>query len=196
MIRILDYGINNLHSVAKAVRFLGFEPSVEPHLRDAERLILPGVGAFAPAMRALAPHADAIRRFAESGRPVLGVCLGHQLLFERSEENGDTSGLGLLSGDVRYLRPEPGLKVPNIGWCPLAIDRQLGLTQDANSGDQVYFVHSLVARPLDPSIVVAWATHARPFAAIVNQGSVWGCQFHPEKSGAVGLRLLRRFLQC
>ncbi len=196
MITILDYEINNLGSVAKAVKHLGFEAQCRRDLQGASKLIVPGVGAFGAAMEKLMPMRDEIRAFAASGKPVLGICLGMQLLFDSSEELGEFEGLGLLPGRVRYLPPAPGLKIPNIGWRSLAYRRSDGLGNGAIDGEQVYFVHSLYADPVDPSDVTATATHGIQFTATIQRGNVWGAQFHPEKSGAVGLRMLSKFLAC
>lgn len=196
MIVVLDYGMGNLRSVQKAIEHLGFACSVQPDLAGATKLIIPGVGAFGAAMERIGKLGDDVRRFARDGRPILGICLGQQLLFERSEEFGAHEGLGLLSGCVRYLPRSEGLKVPHMGWNALEVNREDGLMSGVSTGDQVYFVHSLYTECGDPADVAATAEHGIEFAAAVQRANVWGVQFHPEKSGAVGLRILRNFLSC
>jgi len=146
-------------------------------------------------MERLRPLRDEIRAFAAAGNPVMGICLGQQLLFDESEELGQNEGLGLIPGRVRYL-PREGVKVPHMGWSPLTVRRPEGLMDGFHPGEQVYFVHSLVTECADPGDVVATATHGTEFAAAVQHKNVWGTQFHPEKSGAVGLRILQNFLAC
>lgn len=195
MVTILDYGINNLNSISRAVESLGHAYRVTTDLpADTERLIVPGVGAFGAAMEALGPLRDDIRAFADEGGPVMGICLGMQLLFDRSVELGEHEGLGLIPGRVDYLPPSPGLKIPHMGWSPLHYRQREALAEGGEEGEQVYFVHSLHAVPDDPETVLATATHGVEFTAAVRRGNVWGAQFHPEKSGAVGLRMLGRFL--
>ena len=195
MVTILDYGINNLNSISRAVESLGYEYRVSSDLpRDTSKLIIPGVGAFGAAMQALRPLRDDIRAFADQGGPVMGICLGMQLLFDRSAEHGEHEGLGLIPGGVDYLPPAAGLKVPHMGWSPLHYRRREALAEGGMEDEQVYFVHSLQAVPDDPETVLATATHGIEFTAAVRKDNVWGAQFHPEKSGAVGLRMLGRFL--
>jgi imidazole glycerol-phosphate synthase subunit HisH len=193
---ILDYGMGNLRSVEKACQFLGFDCSVQNTLAGATKLILPGVGAFGAAMERLAPFRDEIRAFAESGRPLLGICLGQQLLFESSEEMGSHEGLGLIAGRVRYFPADMGLKIPHVGWNELTFKAAEGLGEGAKAGDQVYFVHSLYTECENEADVAAECTYGIRFAAAVESANVWGTQFHPEKSGAVGLRMLGNFLRC
>jgi len=193
---ILDYGMGNLRSVQQALTAIGCESTVQSNLSGASKLIIPGVGAFGAAMERLSPIAVDIRKAAGDGMPILGLCLGQQLLFETSEERGSHAGLGLLKGRVVYLRPQPGLKIPHIGWNALRYRRSDGPTAGGLEGEQVYFVHSLVTVCNDPSDVVATTTHGIEFAAAVGRKNIWGCQFHPEKSGAIGLRMLRRFVEC
>lgn len=195
MITILDYGINNLSSVEKAVRHLGHDCQVRPDLQGATKLIIPGVGAFGAAMEHLAPLASDIRAFANGGNPVMGICLGQQLLFERSEELGEFQGLGLIPGRVRYLPADRGLKVPHMGWSEIRFRSSTGLGQGAVPGEQVYFVHSLVTECEEPADIAATAEYGVEFAAAVQRENVWGTQFHPEKSSKVGLRILDNFLR-
>lgn len=196
MIVILDYEMGNLRSVEKAVEHLGFECRVQPNLKGATKVILPGVGAFGAAMARLAPLADDIRRFAAEGGPLLGICLGQQLLFETSEEMGEHQGLGLVPGRVLYFPPDLGLKIPHMGWNEVRFRRTDGIGQGAKPGEQVYFVHSLYCSCADENHVAAECTYGLTFSAAVQCGNVWGTQFHPEKSGDVGLRILGNFLGC
>ena len=188
--------MGNLRSVQKAVDYLGHPCTVRSEVGDASRLIIPGVGAFGAAMDRLAPLADSVRDFAASGRPLLGLCLGQQLLFESSEEHGSHAGLAVLRGHVRYLRPSAGNKVPNIGWCPVEPSSRSRLFEGIAAGTQFYFVHSLYTECEDADDVAATSLHTNVFAAAVEHGNVWATQFHPEKSGAPGLRLLENFLRC
>lgn len=194
MIVILDYGMGNLRSVQKAIEFLGYESRIQTDLKGADKVILPGVGAFAKAMEHLDEHVDAIRAFAGEGKPLLGICLGQQLLFESSEEMGDTPGLGLLPGRVRYLPREGRLKVPHMGWNVLEV-RDRVVFAGIDPGSQVYFVHSLYTECADPNDVAATCEYGLEFAAAVRRDNVWGTQFHPEKSGIVGLAILENFLR-
>lgn len=188
--------MGNLRSVEKAIQSIGGETVITPQVGEAEKLIIPGVGAFGAAMERLMPLRDEIRAFAASGRPVLGICLGQQLLFDSSEELGEFEGLGLIPGRVKYLPKDVGLKVPNMGWSPLTYRHTHGLTEGGVNGEQVYFVHSLYTECADPADIAATATYGLDFPAIVQRGNVWGAQFHPEKSSRVGLRMLERFLAC
>jgi len=198
-IAVLDYGMGNLRSVEKAFERVGAraERVTDPdRAGDADGLVLPGVGAFPEAMRRLrAQGFDAlVRDWAASKRPLLGVCLGMQLLFSRSSENEGADGLGLLEGEVGELRA-PGLKVPHIGWEPVRWERPSrvadGLMTDVQT--PFYFVHSFAARPADPGDVAGTAEHGERFAAVVERDSVMGAQFHPEKSSEAGLRMLANF---
>jgi glutamine amidotransferase len=189
-ILILDYGLGNLRSVEKAVQSLGGKVRVGTKIDGCDKLIIPGVGAFGAAMEKIGPLASDIKQFAAAGRPLLGICLGQQLLFEQSEELGRHEGLGLIPGDVVYLPKMTGLKVPHIGWSPLRWRQNAGLGCGSHDGDQVYFVHSLHTKCKDP------AEYGVEFAAAVQRGNIWGTQFHPEKSSEVGLRMLRAFVEC
>jgi len=192
--RILDYGVNNLNSVEKAVRYLGHTAKISTSIGKADRLIIPGVGAFAEAMRALTPIADEIREFAASGRPILGICLGQQLLMDGSDEHGQSTGLGLVPGWVKYLPKSAGLKVPHMGWTPVKFIENSELGREVGATECVYFVHSLYCECADAQSVVATADYGITFCAALRHDNVWGTQFHPEKSGKVGLRILENFL--
>ncbi|MDD2533193.1 MAG: imidazole glycerol phosphate synthase subunit HisH [Eubacteriales bacterium] len=190
MIAILDYEMGNLGSVAKALTYLGqrVEITSDPAtIAKADRVILPGVGAMSYAAEQLQKKGLdlAIGDFLKTGRPFLGVCLGMQLMFEASEE-GDAKGLGILPGIVRRFQPQPGLKIPHMGWNQLT-DSRLALLPE---GQHFYFVHSYYCDPADDSIVAAWSQHGTRFAAAVQQDNILLTQFHPEKSGDSGLKLL------
>jgi glutamine amidotransferase len=192
---ILDYGMGNLRSVEKAVQLLGAPCAVQGDLKGASKLIIPGVGAFGAAMERIAPLKGEITKFARDGGPILGICLGQQLLFESSEELGSHAGLGLLPGVVRYLPKQPGLKVPHMGWNDLRFRQGSQLGSNFPPNAQVYFVHSLYTDCADKADVAAWCEYGITFPAAIERGTIWGTQFHPEKSSAVGLSLLNNFLQ-
>jgi glutamine amidotransferase len=196
LIVVLDYGINNLRSVVKAVEYLGFDCRSQTDLRGATKLLIPGVGAFAKAMTHLAPLKNEIRAFAEAGGPLLGICLGQQLLFETSEEFEDCEGLGLIPGRVKYLPANSGLKVPHMGWSTVSRVPAAGLFTGLAPTDRFYFVHSLYTECADSNHVAATCRYGVDFPAAVQSKNVYGVQFHPEKSGETGLALLRNFLTC
>jgi glutamine amidotransferase len=147
-------------------------------------------------MEQLAPIRDELIRFASEGNPVLGICLGQQLLFESSEEFGQTAGLGLIPGRVRFLPSTSGLKVPHMGWSKVEFRSESTLGQDIGVEDRMFFVHSLYSDCTNSSDVEAWCNYGVRFPAAVRRNNIFGVQFHPEKSGEVGLRLLRNFLAC
>ena len=190
--------MGNLRSAAKALEHVGAEVAVTSSrhdLAEADALILPGVGAFPEAMRQIAARdlAGPIRERAAAGTPLLGICLGMQLLFEFSVEHGGAAGLGLLPGRVEALKAGDE-KLPHIGWSAVAPRRPSPLTAGLGpEGEPFYFVHSFVAHP-EPSQLLATSTHGEEFAAIVGDGNVLGTQFHPEKSSAAGLRMLSEFV--
>lgn len=196
MIAIIDYGMGNLHSVSSAVGRLGHQWVVTSHEEEimaAEGAILPGVGAFGDAMHFLRETGlhDTVTRYAQSGKPLLGICLGMQLLFSESEEHGTHQGLNLLPG--RVVRFRGPVKVPHMGWNRLAFARQSPLFAGVEEG-HVYFVHSYRVQAEAESDVLATAEYDGPVTAVVGRGNVFGMQFHPEKSGAVGMKLLGNFL--
>jgi glutamine amidotransferase len=204
MISLIDYGAGNLTSVKKALAALGADvrvPAAPADVADADGIIVPGVGHFG-ATRALdAPWVDAILQRVGEGRPLLGICLGMQWLFEGSDEAPDLGGLGILAGRCYRLghahpRTAAGdhdqVKVPHVGWNSLDVERDAPILDGVPSGAQVYFTHSYVV-PVT-SDAVATTDHGERFAAVVQHGQVAGVQFHPEKSGEVGLRILRNFL--
>ena len=192
MTAIVDYGVGNLFSLRSSLAAIGEEAEVTGDARRiaaADRVILPGVGAFADARRKLAETGmdSAVLDAAESGKPLLGICLGMQLLFERSHEYGEHAGLGLLRGEVVGMagRIPAGLPIPHIGWNALDILRPGGILKYVKGGDCVYFVHSYCAVGCDESLT-ATAEYGMAVTAAVSLGNVHGCQFHPEKSGRVG----------
>ena len=201
MTAIVDYGVGNLFSLSSSLAAIGEEAEVTGDARRiaaADRVILPGVGAFADARRKLAETGmdSAVLDAAESGKPLLGICLGMQLLFERSHEYGEHAGLGLLRGEVVGMagRIPAGLPIPHIGWNALDIVRPGGILKYVKGGDCVYFVHSYCAVGCDESLT-ATAEYGMAVTAAVSLGNVHGCQFHPEKSGRVGLSILRAFCE-
>nr|BCX01561.1 MAG: imidazole glycerol phosphate synthase subunit HisH [Bacteroidota bacterium] len=195
MVTIIDYGIGNLYSVEKAFSALGVRVcrTGDPdRIARAERLLLPGVGAFARCMAALSDRdlLDPLQEAIRAGRPLLGICVGLQLLFERSEEHGQHKGLGLLPGCV--VRFPDGLKIPHIGWNAVYPDRPNPLFTGIPPGTHFYFVHSYYAHCPDP-YVVARSEYGVRFPAVVGWENVLAVQFHPEKSQSAGLRLLENF---
>ncbi|QTH42109.1 imidazole glycerol phosphate synthase subunit HisH [Cohnella sp. LGH] len=197
MIAIIDYGMGNLHSVSKAVERLGCEARVTSDPREilaADGAILPGVGAFGDAMANLRETGlvDTVKEYAASGKPFLGICLGMQLLFTESEEHGTHRGLDLLPG--RVVRFQGDYKVPHMGWNELTFKQESPLFEGVEPG-HVYFVHSYHALPERESDLLAVTDYYQPVTAIVGRGSVYGMQFHPEKSGELGMALLRKFTE-
>ena len=195
---IVDYGMGNLRSVEKALENVGGRPRIsgDPEkVRNADRLILPGVGAFGDAMRNL-KQKDldiAVRRAVENGTPLLGLCLGLQLLFTRSEEFGSHEGLDLIPGSVLKI-DAPGLRVPHVGWNQIEGTRPDPLLEGIGEGSYFYFVHSFYVVPDNPEDVSRWTSYGIRFCSIARRQKVWGAQFHPEKSQEVGKRLLRNFM--
>jgi imidazole glycerol-phosphate synthase subunit HisH len=195
-IAILNYGMGNLRSVAKALEHVGAEAEVtaEPAaVRRADGIVLPGVGAFPKAMERIreAGLDQLLEERNESGVPILGICLGLQLLFESSTELGGSPGLGLLEGEVTEI-DAGGLKVPHIGWSPVEWERVSPLPLGIDPGTPFYFVHSFAVRPLEDE-VLGTVAHGERFACAVQRDRVFGVQFHPEKSSAAGLALLANF---
>ena len=205
---IIDSGICNLFNVQRAFATVGADITVTCQKADilgASSVVLPGVGAFGPGMHALEQHdlVDALHRFVKSGKPLLGICLGMQMLMTESEEHGRWSGLGLIRGRVRALRqPPPGgpvYKIPHIGWSaiepPAARTWEGTVLDGVASGSYMYFVHSYVVDPEDTQCCLAQTSYGVDrFCSVINHESVSACQFHPERSGDAGLRLLRQFV--
>jgi imidazole glycerol-phosphate synthase subunit HisH len=197
-IAMVDYGMGNRRSVAKAFEHVGtpIAQSSDPEeLRAADGLVVPGVGAFPEAMRRLRALGldDVVRAHAQAGKPILGLCLGMQLLFEHSVEHEGSAGLGLLAGAVVRLDPR-GLKLPHIGWNSVRWERTSALCAGLPDPAAFYHVHTFVAQPEDPSIVLARGEYGSPFVSFVAAGNVFGAQCHPEKSSTHGLALLRNFV--
>ncbi len=223
LIALVDYGISNLRSVQKAFEHLGTQVTLVDtpgRLARADRVILPGVGAFPAGMRGLRERGliEPIQQAARDGKPLIGICLGMQLLFESSDEMGETAGLGLLPGHVTKIKMQAAgsklqdavhssagdlpvspvthhvLKIPHMGWNQLDLVAHHPLVRNLASGSYAYFVHSYAVYPNQRDIVLAVTDYGDPFASIVGHGNVCGLQFHPEKSQAVGLKLLSNFL--
>ncbi len=195
MIAIIDYGAGNLFSVKNALEYLGVsaEFTADPDkIRRADRIILPGVGAFPDAMRMLQQTGlpDLLKEEAAK-KPFLGICLGMQMLFEKSHEFGETEGLGLIPGEILRF-PEMGLKIPHMGWNRLEITQPCPFLAGISAGDSVYFVHSYYANT-DPANVAAYADYGVKVPALVRRGNIYGAQYHPEKSGKIGLQMLQNF---
>ncbi len=195
MIAIIDYGAGNLFSVKNALDFLGFENKITANaddLRTADRLILPGVGAFPDAMRMLNQSGlvDVIKEEVTK-KPLLGICLGMQMLFEKGYEFEETDGLGFIKGSVKLMTPE-NLPIPHIGWNSLEFNKKCPLLDNCKNGEYVYFVHSYAA-DCPSENVAAYCDYGMKVTALVFSGNVYGAQFHPEKSGETGLNILRRF---
>jgi glutamine amidotransferase len=196
---IIDYGMGNLRSVEKAITSLGGSARIsgDPDVvRRAECLILPGVGAFGDAMVNLKRSGldSALREAVEKGKPLLGLCLGLELLFSESEEFGRHQGLALIPGSVKKFQ-EPDLRVPHVGWNQIESIRPDPLLQNLHEGTYFYFVHSYYVEPENPAHVLAWTQYGHRFCSIAGFKNVWGAQFHPEKSQGAGKQLLRNFLE-
>ncbi len=198
MIAVIDYDAGNIKSVEKAVRFLGAEVCItreRDKILHAGKVILPGVGAFGDAMNRLYQYdlVDAIHDVIKKGTPFLGICLGLQLLFERSAESKGVEGLGILKGEVLRIPDAPGLKIPQIGWNSLDFPNPGRLFRGIPEQSYVYFVHSYYLKADDESIVTATTEYGCHIHASVEKDNVFACQFHPEKSSEVGLQILRNF---
>lgn len=201
MVAIVDYGVGNLFSLKSSFAAIGVEAvvSADPKvLESADRIILPGVGAFEDAAKKLRNSGldKVLKELAEKGKPLMGICLGMQLLFEKSYEYGEHEGLGLIKGAVKPIKDviPSDLKIPHIGWNPLVIKKSSPLFSKINDGDCVYFVHSFYAADCDDS-VIAVSEYGAELTAAVQSKNVFGCQFHPEKSGKVGLNILKAFVE-
>ena len=200
MVAIVDYGVGNLFSLKCSLSALEAEVTVtsDPEvLRSADQVILPGVGAFGDAAKELRASGldTVVKELAASGKPLLGICLGMQLLFEKSYEYGEHEGLGLIKGSVVPMQGSipDSLKIPHIGWNALKFKKSTPLFQNIQEGDCVYFVHSFYATDCDEA-VIATAEYGKELTAAVASKNVFGCQFHPEKSGSVGLEILKAFI--
>ncbi|MDP4152925.1 MAG: imidazole glycerol phosphate synthase subunit HisH [Bacillota bacterium] len=197
MIAIVDYNVGNLYSVTGALKHLGYESKVtgdKKELEKADAIILPGVGAFPDAMRELKNHGiiDFLKEQALK-KPFLGICLGMQMLFDQSEEFGITEGLHLISGNVLKIPSAPGLKIPHMGWNSLEITKDTPILKGFTGGEYVYFVHSYHAVLSNKDNLTSVTDYGGKITAAVQNGYVFGTQFHPEKSGEVGLMILKNF---
>ncbi len=200
MIAIIDYDAGNLKSVEKALVSLGETPVITREkdvIQSADKIILPGVGAFGDAMEKLHQYGlvDVIRQVVKNGTPLLGICLGLQLLFESSEESPGVEGLGICKGKILRIPAKDGLKIPHMGWNSLHYDHTGRLFSGIEEDSYVYFVHSYYLEAEDEEIVTASAEYAVHIHASIEQGNVFACQFHPEKSSDVGLAILKNFIE-
>lgn len=200
MIAIIDYDAGNIKSVEKALISLGQEVCVTrdaDEILQADKVILPGVGAFGDAMEKLHRYGlvDVIRKVVEKKTPFLGICLGLQLLFERSDEASGVEGLGILKGEVLKIPAAEGLKIPHMGWNSLQLKHNGKLFQNLGEETYVYFVHSYYLKAEDPSIIKATTEYGVSIDASVEQENVFACQFHPEKSSDAGLQILKNFIE-
>ena len=205
-IGILDYGAGNLMNMVRAVEYLDYSPKLvklPAHLDEVDKLIIPGVGAFKSAMDSISECKliDPVRNFAKVGKPVLGICLGMQLLFDRSYEFGETDGLGLLRGEVKRISDflvgnRAKVKIPHVGWGELSFkSRHVYFTDNIPNEAAFYFVHSYMCLPLQTHTLIATCEYGNiEIPSIVGNKNIYGCQFHPEKSGTVGLNMLKEFL--
>ena len=199
MIAIIDYDAGNMKSVQKALDYLGAEYIVTRDtnkLREADKLILPGVGAFGDAMGKLNTYGltEEIKALVKSGKPILGICLGMQVLFEESEETPGVKGLSLLPGKVVRFSDSYGLKIPQIGWNSIRLPKESKLFAGIKEDSYVYFVHSYYVKAADESIVAADCEYGDHVHAAVESGNIYACQFHPEKSSDVGLAILKNYI--
>ena len=198
---IIDYGVGNLFSLVSSLRAIGVEAEITSDvdtIKKADKLILPGVGAFGDAIKKLRDSGldIVIKQEVKNGKSLMGICLGMQMLFDKSFEYGEYEGLGLISGEVVELKgdiPE-NLKIPHIGWNALKFENESPIFKYINEGDFVYFVHSYHAVNCEDNLI-ATAEYGRNVTAAVQSGNVYGCQFHPEKSGDIGLKILKAFCE-
>lgn len=200
MIAIIDYDAGNIKSVEKAINFLGEETVISrdrDEILSADKVILPGVGSFGDAMGKLKNYnlINTIYDVVDKKVPFLGICLGLQLLFKNSDESKGVSGLGILEGDILRIPDEPGIKIPHIGWNSLRFMNDGRLFKDISDDEYVYFVHSYYLKAKDPTIVKAVAEYSTILDVSVEKDNVFACQFHPEKSGDVGLRIIKNFIE-
>lgn len=198
MIAIIDYDAGNLKSVEKALKYLGEDSIITrdfKRIEQADGVILPGVGAFGMAMDNLKKYEldKVIHEVCEKGTPFLGICLGLQLMFDGSEESEGVEGLGLLSGDIVKIPDKEGLKIPHIGWNSLTLQNDGRLFAGLEADPYVYFVHSYYLKAKDPKIVKAITEYSTTIHASVEKDNIFACQFHPEKSGQIGLSILKNF---
>jgi len=200
MITIIDYGSGNLKSIKNGFSKIGTNTHISSsikEIKDAEALVLPGVGAFGNAMEGVASYQDAIHDHVQDGKPFLGICLGLQILFTSSEESPDTTGLDVIEGNVLHFPDsfkESGLKIPQMGWNQLQIRRECPILKGVGS-DFMYFVHSYYVAPNDPAVIAATVDYGIDVPAVICKDNVYATQFHPEKSGDKGLQILKNFVE-
>ena len=200
MIAIIDYDAGNIKSVEKALNYLGEEAIItrdHDEIVNSDKVILPGVGAFADAMEKIRHYGleDTIHEVVEKNIPFLGICLGLQLMFESSDEGPGVKGLGLLPGKILRIPKSGDLKIPHMGWNSIEIKPQAKLFKDIPNQSYVYFVHSYYLEAADPSIVTATTEYGTLIHASVEKGNIFACQFHPEKSSRVGMKILQNFIE-
>lgn len=200
MVAIIDYDAGNIKSVEKALLYLGEQVVLTRDakiIQNADKVILPGVGSFGEAMKRIRGYGldEIIKNVVESKKPFLGICLGLQLLFERSEESEGVDGLGILKGEILKIPENDGIKIPHIGWNSLNFRGKSRLFEGMSEEAYVYFVHSYYLKAADESIVSATAQYGTTIHAAVESGNVFACQFHPEKSSAQGLQILKNFIK-
>ncbi len=191
MIAVLDYGMGNIQSVYNAFEYIGAEVKIRKldDFQDSDALVLPGVGAFKDTSELLNPYKRQIKKYLSSGKPFLGICIGLQYLFEESNENGKWNGLGFFKGEIKKLSAK---KLPQIGWNEIEIKKDNALLKDIKDGCYVYYVNSYAA---DKKNALATSIYGEEFAAVVGCGNVFATQFHPEKSGKIGLKILKNFVE-
>ncbi|OPX78052.1 MAG: imidazole glycerol phosphate synthase subunit HisH [Methanosaeta sp. PtaB.Bin039] len=196
MIAIVDYGMGNLFSIYNALVRVSGEPMIvtEPDFSEADGIVVPGVGSFGRCMEQLARFGEALRQELDEGKPVLGICIGMQVLFDESAESPGAQGLAWMPGKV--VRLPSGMMVPQMGWNDLRITREIPLLDGISSGDRFYFVHSYHCRPDDRSVLAATVEYGTEVVAVVENDNLAATQFHPEKSGPRGLRILENFVRC
>ena len=200
MISIINYGAGNLHSVKNALDYLNSESFISDNPNDilnADKIILPGVGSFGDAMNALNEKklTDTIKQAVSMNKPLLGICLGLQLLFEASEESPGIKGIGVLKGKIVKIPKIGDIKIPHIGWNNLEISKPSALLKDIGSNPYVYFVHSYYLEPLNGEDVSAYTEYGQKLAVAAEKGNIFATQFHPEKSGGTGLKILKNFIE-
>ena len=198
MIAIIDYGAGNLQSVKKAFDFIGAESVITDNIETinaCDKILLPGVGSFGDAMESMTKKGlvDTVKQNAMSGKPFLGICLGLQLLFEESEESPGVKGLGIFKGKIKKFSPDMGLKIPHIGWNSLEIKQKDTLFKGIPENSYVYFVHSYYLHAEDENEIATVTNYGIDFHSAVGKDNIFATQFHPEKSGDVGLQILRNF---
>lgn len=201
MVAIIDYGAGNLQSVKKALDFLGYESEItmdREKILSASHVILPGVGSFGDAMASIRERGleDTIKQAASGEKHFLGICLGLQLMFEKSDETPGVEGLGIFKGDIVKIPSENGLKVPHMGWNSINLKQTDGIFSGIRDGSYFYFVHSYYLKNAEPEVVAATAQYGVEIECAIQKGRVCATQFHPEKSSETGLRLLKNFMEA